>query len=143
MPRDSGDISAADVLDSYLARLKQDLGLDEGRFLRTGDGVALKKTPVGRNTLSKFPSEMAKVLGIDQPDGFTFNSFRRSAACTVADATPVQGFFGRSNAKADYLTTSAAGHNLAVKVEARETPDSGTSEPTLQAESDAYYVLGF
>ena len=147
VPKESGAISAADVLDFYLKRVKEDLGIYTGRLLWNGDGVSFKKYPMGRNMVGKIPSDMARRLHIDQANAFTFHSFRRSAATTVADAgatsDQMQDFFGWANAKmtTEYISTSkAAVKNLASKLQGREVQVSSekasVQEPREVQEQD-------
>ena len=42
--------------------------------------------PMGRNMVSKVPSNMVERLQLDTPSGYTFHSYRGSAATAVADA---------------------------------------------------------
>ena len=80
MPRRTGGKSPADFLDLYLKRVKEELGLYTGRVFWTGNGVNFTKIPLGKNMIGKIPSEIAKRINIENPDRFTFHSFRRSAA---------------------------------------------------------------
>ena len=59
VPRKTGEVSAADVLDLYLRRVKEDLGLYTGRLLWTGNGISFTKTPLGKNMVGKVPFDMA------------------------------------------------------------------------------------
>ena len=67
VPRKTGEVSAADVLDLYLRRVKEDLGLYAGCLLWTGNGISFTKTPLGKNMVGKVPSDMATHLHIDEP----------------------------------------------------------------------------
>ena len=124
MPRRTGGKSPADFLDLYLKRVKEELGLYTGRVFWTGNGVNFTKIPLGKNMIGKIPSEIAKRINIENPDRFTFHSFRRSAATAVADvgATSAQmcDFFGWANSKmaGEYISTSkAAVQNVASKLQ--------------------------
>jgi len=67
VPWKTGEVSAADVLDLYLRRVKEDLGLYAGCLLWTGNGISFTKTPLGKNMVGKVPSDMATHLHIDEP----------------------------------------------------------------------------
>ena len=131
VPRKTGEVSTADVLDLYLRRVKEDLGLYTGRLLWTGNGISFTKTPLGKNMVGKVPSDMATHLHIDEPKKYTFHSYRRSAATAVADAgatsDQMQDFFGWTNAKmtTEYIFTSkAAIIKVAQKLQDTETKDN-------------------
>jgi len=104
--------SCADVLDLYLRAIKDTLGKDTGRLLWTGTAKIFINTPLGRNTVSKIPQEMALRLQLQNPDGYSFQSFRRSAAAAAADAgatsNQMMDFFGWSTPKmtTDYVSNS-------------------------------------
>ena len=40
---------------------------------------------MGKNTLSSIPKEVARILGKDNPDSYSFHSLRRSSATMAAD----------------------------------------------------------
>ena len=122
------------MVDIYLKRIKEDLGIFTGRLLWTGNGVNFTKIPLGRNMIGKVPSQLAKRLNLDSPDGFTFHSFRRSAATAVADvgATSEQmcDFFGWANSKmaGEYISTSkAAVRNVADKLLGSDKGEKSTN----------------
>ena len=54
--------SCADVLDLYLITIKDKLGQYTGRLLWSGSASAFINIPMGRNMVSKVPSDMAKRL---------------------------------------------------------------------------------
>ena len=74
VPWKTGEISAADVLDLYLRRVKEDLGLYTGRLLWKGNGISFTKTPLGKNMVGKVPSDTTTHLHIDEPKNYTFNT---------------------------------------------------------------------
>ena len=88
--------SCADVLDLYLRTIKDKLGKYTGRLLWSGRAAAFINIPMGHNIVSKVPSDMAKRLQLENPECYTFHSFRRSAATAAATATSEQmmDFFG-------------------------------------------------
>ena len=78
--------SCADVLDLYLRTIKDKLGKYTGRQLWSGSAAVFINIPMGRNMVSKVPSDMAKRLHLENPGCYTFHSFRRSAATAAADS---------------------------------------------------------
>ena len=135
VPRKSGEVSAADVLELYLRRVKEDIGLSSGRLLWTGNRKSFVAIPLGKNTIGKVPSDMATQLHIDQSRNYTFQSFRRSAATAVADAgatsNQMQNFLEWSHSKMaeQYITTSkAAMINVARKLQNNEAMDVTVAE---------------
>ncbi|XP_023322496.1 uncharacterized protein LOC111696931 isoform X2 [Eurytemora carolleeae] len=67
IPRKTGEVSAADVLDLYLRQVKGDLGLYTGRLLWRGNGISFTKTPLEKNMVGEVPSDMATHLHINEP----------------------------------------------------------------------------
>ena len=53
IPRKTGEVSAADVLDLYLRQVKGDLGLYTGRLLWRGNRISFTKTPLGKNMVGE------------------------------------------------------------------------------------------
>ncbi len=45
----------------------------------------LKDVPMGRNTVSKVPHDIAALLGLANPSLYMFHSFRRTSATSAAD----------------------------------------------------------
>ena len=110
-PEDAFDWAAC--LGQYLDKLREDLGKFQGRVFYTGrKNGGLVKQPMGRNSLSSVPHEVARFLGKSNPEDYTFHSFRRSSATAAADAgaTPQQmvDFFGwkHPSMTAEYISTS-------------------------------------
>ena len=103
----------AGCLGRYLSRVKGELGKFQGRVFYTGrKNGGLVNQPMGRNMLAEVPHEVARFLGKENVEDFTFHSFRRSSATAAADAgaTPQQmvDFFGWKNQSmtAEYISTS-------------------------------------
>ena len=126
VPR-TDDSCSADIVDQYIGAIKEKLGKFTGRLLWTGNAKYFSNQPMGRNMVSKVPSDMAERLQLDTPGGYTFHSFRRSAATAVADAgatsEQMRDFFGWANTKmtSEYISTSkAAVINVANKLAASE-----------------------
>ena len=108
---DSFDWAAC--LGQYLGRMKEELGKYQGRVFYTGrKNGGLVAQGMGRNKLAEVPHEVAKFLGKENWQDFTFHSFRRSSATAAADAgaTPqqMQDFFGwkHPSMTAEYISTS-------------------------------------
>ena len=108
---DSFDWAAC--LGTYLGRMKEELGKYQGRVFYTGrKNGGLVAQGMGRNKLAEVPHEVAKFLGKENWQDFTFHSFRRSSATAAADAgaTPqqMQDFFGwkHPSMTAEYISTS-------------------------------------
>ncbi len=61
----------------------------------------LKDVPMGRNTVSKVPHDIAALLGLANPSLYTFHSSRRTSATSDADggstAAQMTDFFGWKN----------------------------------------------
>ena len=47
--------------------------------------MEIQKSPLGKNTLSQYPSKIAEQLGKHQPKSFTGHCYRRTAATILAD----------------------------------------------------------
>ena len=132
VPLKNGELSAADVMDLYLRRVKEDLGLYTGRILWTGNRISITKTSLGRNMVVKVASDIATLLHIDVPRKYTFHSYRSSAATAEADAIAtsdqMQDVFGLANAKipTEYISTIKAPIiKVAPKLQDDETKDLG------------------
>ena len=126
VPR-TDDSRSADIVDQYIGTIKEKLGKFTGRLLWTGNAKFFINQPMGRNMVAKVPSDMAERLQLDTPGGYTFHSYRRSAATAVADAgatsEQMRDFFGwaNTNMTAEYISTSkAAVINVANKLAASE-----------------------
>jgi len=79
VPRKGDYEGWADILERYLDMVKQQLLYDSGRVFYTGRGLVLINLPLGKNMVREVPKLVAKFLGKEDPDGFTFHGFRRSA----------------------------------------------------------------
>ena len=80
---------------------------------------------MGRNMVSKVPSDMVERLQLDTPGGYTFHSYRRSAATAVATtgATSEQmrdciGWASTKMTAEYFLTSKVAVINVANKLAA-------------------------
>ena len=110
----NGDVDYAQVVDKYLSDIKSDLGVFSGRLFYTGTPKMYTKTPMGKNTISSVPKEVASLLGKEHPSSFTFHSLRRTAATSAADngamSHHMMDFFGWSYPKMpqEYISTSNA-----------------------------------
>ena len=105
---------SAEIVDDYIKTIKETLGKFVGRLLWTGNAKTFVNIPMGRNMVSKVPFDMAEKLNLDNAIGYTFHSFRRSAATAVADSgatsEQMRDFFGWSSTKmtTEYISTSKA-----------------------------------
>ena len=112
--KSNGETNFANIVESYLHAIKEDLGKFCGRVFWTGKEQAFVDCPLGKNIVGKIPHEMAKYLKKPNVEEFTFHSYRRSSATAAADsgATPQQmiDFFGWANVSMpqEYITTSKA-----------------------------------
>ena len=103
----------AGCLNQYVTMVKEELGKHSGRVFYTGrkDG-SLTKQVMGRNMVSDVPHLVANWLGKENPEDYTFHSFRRSSATAAADrgatAQQMVDFFGwKSHAMtSEYISTS-------------------------------------
>ena len=103
----------ASCLGEYLSMVKDELGKFSGRVFYTGkkDGQ-LTRQVMGRNMLSEVPHMVAEFLGKENPEDYTFHSFRRSSATAAADqgatAQQMVDFFGwKSHGMTnEYISTS-------------------------------------
>ena len=85
VPR-TDDSRSADIVDQYIETIKEKLGKFTSCLLWTGNAKSFLIQPMGRNMVSKVPSNMVERLQLDTPGGYTFHSYRGSAATAVADA---------------------------------------------------------
>ena len=85
VPSNDGDVDYASLVDGYLSIIRNDLGKFAGRMFWTGTPVDFRNSPMGKNTISGVPKEMAKLLGKESPNNFTFHSLRRTSATAAAD----------------------------------------------------------
>ncbi len=86
----------------YLFKVNNQLKLYQGRVWFTGTkSDKLKTVPMGRNTISQVPHDIAALLGLVNPSLYTFHSFRRTSARSAADggstAAQMTNFFGWKN----------------------------------------------
>ena len=84
-----------------------------GRVWWTGTkGQRLKNSGMGKNTVGKVPHDVARRLKLDNPDDYTFHSYRRTSATTAANggmtSEQMQGFYGWKSASMcqEYISTS-------------------------------------
>ncbi len=93
---------SAAQLGLYLFKVNNQLKYYQGRvwFTRTKSDK-LKDLPMGRNTVSKVPHNIAALLGLANPSLYTFHSFRRTSDTSAADgsstAAQMTDFFGWKN----------------------------------------------
>jgi len=89
-------------LSIYLTKVNKQLDKYAGRVFYTGTQHSmLKKQVMGKNTLAFVPREIAKFIGLQECDKYTFHSFRRTSATSEADAgsstEQLVDFFGWKN----------------------------------------------
>ena len=107
-------INYTGVVEEYLTHVKTSLNLFTGRMFFTGTSVAFFKQPIGKNTISKVPNEMASLLELESPNLYTFHSLRRSSATAAADGgasvQQLMDFYGWSNSNMpqEYVSSSKA-----------------------------------
>ena len=117
----------------YFGRVKEELGKFQGRVFYTGHkNGGLVGQPMGRNKVAEVSHEVARFLGKENPEAFTFHSFRRSSATAAADAgATVQqmiDFFGWKNPTmtSEYISTST--HQLNAMAQKLGGGGSGSEE---------------
>jgi integrase len=86
----------------YLFKVNNQLKLYQGKVWFTGaKSDKLKTVPMGKNTISQVPHDIAALLGLANPSLYTFHSFRRTSATSAADggstAAQMTDFFGWKN----------------------------------------------
>ena len=129
----------ASVLREYLTMVKEELGIFSGRVFYTGkkDGH-LTRQVMGRNMLSEVPHMVAEFLGKENPQDYTFHSFRRSSATAAADqgatAQQMVDFFGwKSHGMTnEYISTSE--HQITNMAD--RLAKTGSNEPKPEPEQE-------
>ena len=123
VPRE-GNTNFAEILEKYIDSIKQELNVFTGRMFYTGTHKCFINSPMGKNTISQIPKEVANLLGKDNSDGFSFHSLRRSSATAAADngATVAQmmDFYGwaQPSMPQEYILSSKhAVQGMAVKLQ--------------------------
>ena len=61
------------LLTNTLETINEKLGKFTGHLLRTRNAKSFLKQPMGRNVVSKVPSDIAERLPLDAPGGYTFH----------------------------------------------------------------------
>ena len=99
----------APYIRNYLQRLREDLGENISGRLFKGTPEFANKPPVfvkqvmGVHKMEKFGIDIAKKLGLSEPERYTHHSFRRTSANLAAEAgcssTEMMNRFGWSSAK--------------------------------------------
>ena len=129
----------AACLNKYITMVKEELGIYSGRVFYTGrkDGQ-LTRQVMGRNMLSEVPHMVAEFLGKENPQDYTFHSFRRSSATAAADqgatAQQMVDFFGWNShgMTNEYISTS----NHQVTSMARRLGSTDTSNKDCQQKKE-------
>ena len=109
VPKEGDSYDWAACLGQYLGRMKEELGKYQGRVFYTG---RMGDWWASRNKEADVAHEIAKFLGKENWQDYTFHSFRRSSAMAAADAsaTPqqMQDFFGwkHPSMTAEYISMS-------------------------------------
>ena len=121
---ETGEVSAADVLDLYLKRV-----FTMGVFCEQEMGSHSPKLLCKRMRSKKCLLIWLDIyLHIDEPKKYTFHSYRRSAATAVADAgatsDQMQNFLDWANAKmtTDYISTSKARRVQSLPMRVQRSP---------------------
>ena len=129
VPKTTGEVDFAEVLEQYMDRMKTELGKYSGRFFWTGKQLTFVNTPLGKNSVSNIPKEMAEFLGKENVSEFTFHSLRRSSATSAADngatAQQMTDFYGWKsvNMAQEYISTCKnAVNNMAALLKASGLP---------------------
>ena len=71
-----GTIDYSELVSKYIKILNSELGIFSGRCFYKGTQKAFFHQPIGKNVMSKVPSEMASLLKKISPETFTFRSLR-------------------------------------------------------------------
>ena len=82
----AGSLDYAAVVEDYISAIKSSFGVYTGRLFYTGTPNKFVCSFMGKNMISKVPTEMATLLKKDNPNEYTFHSLRRSSATAAADA---------------------------------------------------------
>ena len=162
------DFDWAGCLSQYVSMVKEELGKHSGRVFYTGrkDG-SLTRQVMGRNMVSEVPHLVAQWLGKEDPQSYTFHSFRRSSATAAADkgatAQQMVDFFGwKSHAMtSEYISTSEhqldamakrlsttekdgrSRHKESKKAKKRKKKERETKEEEEEEEEDASSEEGY
>ena len=100
------------IVEKYLNEIKSNFGVFAGRMFFKGTATAFFNQPIGKNTISQVPNEMAILLGLENPKSYTFHSLRRSSATAAADGgasvQQLMDFYGWANPNMpqEYVTSS-------------------------------------
>ena len=129
----------ADRLAVYLDKIHTRLNYYSGRVWWTGTkGSSFKNLPMGRNMIGKVPHDLATRLHKDNPDLYTFHSYRRTSATSAANGSmtsdQMQSFFGWKHPSMcqEYISTSRPALLNMAKTLANTKFD--LSEPTVEVE---------
>ena len=117
----------------------KDLEVYTGRMFYTGNNSCFINSPMGKNTLSAIPKEVARILGKDNPDGYSFHSLRRLSATTAADngATVAQmmDFYGWAQPSMPQEYISSSKHAVKCMAEklkgSSDCSTSSTDDPNI------------
>ena len=129
VPKTTGEVDYAEVVKEYMDHMKTELGKFSGRFFWTGKQQNFINSPLGKNSVSNIPKEMAEFLEKENVSEFTFHSLRRSSATYAADngatAQQMTDFYGWKsvNMAQEYISTSKnAVNNMAAILKATGPP---------------------
>lgn len=116
IPRSDGVVNYAAVVENYLHAVRGTLGVFTGRMFFKGTACAFFSQLMGKNTISKVPTEVAKLLAIEDPENYTFHSMRRSSATAAANSgasvQQLMDFYGWSNTNMPQEYVSSSKFNL-------------------------------
>ena len=103
----------ADRLAVYLNKIHTGLNNYNGRVWWTSTkGLIFKNIPMGRNMISKVPHAVTTRLNKENPELYTFHSYRRASAISAANGSmtsdQMQSFFGWKHPSMcqEYISTS-------------------------------------
>jgi len=72
-----------EIITAYI-EWRKDASIDRFFLQVNADGTA-KNQPIGKNSLSKFGSEMATLLGLEDPELYTSHCWRRTALTVMSN----------------------------------------------------------
>ena len=129
----------ASKLATYINRVKDQLEIFHGKAWYTGrkSGLLVKQT-MGKNMISKVPNDIASRLALQDPEKYTFHSFRRTSATSAADGgastEQMVDFYGWKNGSmcTEYVSSSKPALVGMAKRLAKPKESSGSKEVMLK-----------
>ncbi len=122
-------------LATYIYRVKDQIEIFHGKAWYTGSksGLLVKQT-MGKNMISKVPNEIASRLALQDPEKYTFYSFRWTSSTSAADGgAPTEQMIDFSGWKNGSMCTEyVSSSRLALVGLAKPKESSGSKEVMLK-----------